>query len=129
MTCRVGKGALSRAVPTALRPWWARFALPTLRLPQRWQLGGLRNAASDRRGGEMLEVATPGQQLGKPLAGVKHPRFDRILRHSDNLGDLFDCLVVVVNKVDDLAVIRRELCQARAALSAAIHLQDGLFRG
>ena len=34
------KARSSRAVPTALRPWWARFALPTLR---RFHMTGIRS--------------------------------------------------------------------------------------
>jgi hypothetical protein len=60
---------------------------------------------SARCGGEVIEVAVLGQQLGKPSAGVEHPRFNGVLRHPDDLGDFLDGLVVIVDEIDDLAVV------------------------
>jgi hypothetical protein len=82
-------GASSRLRSSSEPPAWSR-ALP---------------ARSARCDGEIIEVAVLGQQLSKPSAGVEHPRFDRVLGYPDDLGDLLDGLVVIVDEIDDLAVV------------------------
>jgi hypothetical protein len=78
---------------------------------------------------QVIEVIVLGEQLGEPLTGVEHPRFHGVLRYLDDLSDLFDGFVMVINEVDDLAMLGREFFQAVAELGAAVRFQDGLFRG
>src|SRR6185437_14026569 len=52
------------------------------------------------------------QQIGQFLARVKQPRLHRILRNTDDLGDFFHRLLVIVDEIDDFPVLRRKLRQA-----------------
>ncbi len=45
-------------------------------------------------------------QLGQFLTRIKHARFHRGLTDADYFGNLFDGFAVIVNQVDDLAVLR-----------------------
>ena len=45
-------------------------------------------------------------QLGQFLTRIKHARLHRGLTDADYLGNLFDRFAVIVNQVDDLAVLR-----------------------
>jgi hypothetical protein len=60
-------------------------------------------------------------------AGVKHPRLHGVLRKVKDLGDLFDRLLVVVNEVNDFAVVRRHLGNTAAQLRASVGVEDRLF--
>ncbi len=47
-------------------------------------------------------------QLGQLLACIEHARLDRGLGDADDIGDLFDRFAMVVDEIDDLAVLRRQ---------------------
>jgi hypothetical protein len=66
----------------------------------------------------VIEVPVRCEQSCQLLASVKHPRIHGVLRKAKNLGDFFDRLLVVVNEVNDFAVIRRHLCNTAAELRA-----------
>jgi hypothetical protein len=76
---------------------------------------------------EVIEVPVRCEQSCQVLASVEHPRLHGILRKVKDLGDLFDRLVVVVDKVNDLAVIQRHLRNTAAQLRASVGVEDRLF--
>ena len=53
---------------------------------------------------QLLQVHNQLRQL---LARVEHARLHRGLVDADNLGDLLDRFAVIINEVDDVAVLRR----------------------
>src|SRR5262249_29813719 len=66
-------------------------------------------------------------EVGQFLARIEHARFDRGLANADDIGDLFDRFAVVVDEVDHLAVLRRQLGQGAAQqFASALLLQHGL---
>ena len=50
-------------------------------------------------------------KLAQLLARIEHAGFHGSLGDAGNLGDLPDRFAVVVNEVDHLAVLRRQLCR------------------
>jgi hypothetical protein len=44
---------------------------------------------------EVIEVPVRCEQACQVLAGIKHPRLHGVLRNVENLGDVFDRLVVI----------------------------------
>src|SRR5262245_45848174 len=70
--------------------------------------GSLSKRASDMRRCEALG----GDQLADPLAGIEHPGLHRIQRDAEDRRCLLDLLAVVVDKIDNFAMRRRELRQA-----------------
>ena len=52
------------------------------------------------------------EQPRQSRASPGHSRLDRVFRDADNLRHLFERLLVVVDKVDDLAIFRRKFRQA-----------------
>ena len=48
---------------------------------------------------------------------IEHARLHRGFAHADDLGRLLDRFAVVVDEVNDLAVLRRQLCQRLAVLT------------
>jgi hypothetical protein len=69
---------------------------------------------------EVIEVSVRREQPCQLLASVKHPRLHGVLRKVQNLGGLFDRLVVIVDEVNDFAVIRRYLREAAAQLRGSV---------
>jgi hypothetical protein len=76
---------------------------------------------------EVIEVPVRCEQSCQVLASVKHPRLHGVLRKAKNLGDLFDRLLVVVNEVNDFAVIRRHLGNTASELRASVGVKNRLF--
>jgi hypothetical protein len=76
---------------------------------------------------EVVEIPMRCQQSCQVPASIKHPRLHGVLRKAKNLGDLFDRLLVVVNEVNDFAVIRRHLCNTAAELRASVGVKNRLF--
>src|SRR5260370_27948061 len=60
------------------------------------------------------------EQLCQPVPGVEHPRFHRVSRNTNDLGNFLDRFLVVVDEVNDLAMRRRQLRQAREQDFAAL---------
>src|SRR6266545_7418421 len=48
------------------------------------------------------------EQHREPLARIEHARLHRIEGDAEDLGDLLDRLSLVVDEIDDLAVLRRQ---------------------
>ena len=80
-------------------------------------------------GSYLIEVIVLGEQPREAPPGVKHPRLHGVLRYLNDLGDIFDGPMVIVDEIDDLAMLGREPGQALARLRSLVHLQHGLFRG
>src|SRR5262249_36115594 len=76
-------------------------------------LCGLCSHVSGCRGrrAERLLSLRVRDQLRQLLARVEHTRFHRGLVDADNLGDLLDRFTVIVNEIDDLAVLGRQPSQ------------------
>src|ERR1700676_3354461 len=68
------------------------------------------------------------QQFGQFLARIKQPRLHCVFRYPDDLSDLFHGFLVVVDKIDDLPMIRRKRRQTLAQCLTGILLLRRHFR-
>src|SRR6185437_13980659 len=59
-------------------------------------------------------------QGSEALAGIEHAGLNGVLRDAEDLDDLLDRLLLVINQVDDLGVLGRELLEAAADDGAAV---------
>jgi hypothetical protein len=84
----------------------------------------LRRSCLRRRARQPLR----GEQGGELLARVEHPGFDRRARNPNDRRDLLHRLLVIINEVDDRAVLGRERAQALAQHRAAMLVRPGGFR-
>src|SRR6516165_10484993 len=67
------------------------------------------------------------EHLRQPAARIEHAGLHGAGLDSDDLGDLFDRLVMVIDEIDDLALCGRELGEALLQQRAALLLApDGL---
>src|SRR5439155_6024058 len=73
--------------------------------------GGKILSSRTRPSGNRAAALLNDHQLSDPLARVKHTRLYGVLWDPDDLGDLIDRLLVVVDKVNDLTMGGRQLCQ------------------
>src|SRR5690242_15598496 len=97
------------------RPPWAACSLhtasqtdaATTRRHGRIEPPGLTNS-SRRRAADTLRR----DQGGQALAGIEHAGLHGVLRDAEDLDDLPDRLLLVVDEVDDLGVLGRELLDA-----------------
>src|SRR5664280_1887009 len=67
------------------------------------------------------------EQVGDLLTRIEHARLDGVARHPDDLGRLVHRLLMVVDEVDDLAMLLRQLLQALPQQNTGVlFLQDNL---
>src|ERR1700754_2626540 len=80
----------------------------------------------------VLEIAAVEAGFGgdcrEALARMEKPRLHGVLRDRKDVRGLFHRLLVVVDEVDDLAMLHRELVEAAAQDLAAVLLLGGDFR-
>src|ERR1700720_2370487 len=83
------KARSSRAVPTALRPWWARFALPTLR---RFHMTGIRSKTLSLT---LLPATIAGAAMFGPAKSnaAETPKVTIVVFTPPSLGAVFPAII------------------------------------